>query len=340
MVREEVRTSRPQGASLTEMIWGHAVSQALYVTAKLSIVDQLRDAPKSSHELANAVGAHEPSLRRLLRALTTIDILREDAAGRFSATAVGERLGSDHPQSERAMAILMGSPMVWQSWGDLHASIMSGTPAFDQVFGESFFAYLGHAPQDGAIFNTAMTRGSGNDVPNILAAYDFSRYTRIVDVGGGEGALLRSILERYPHMTGIVCDLPSVVAAAHELRSSPVADRCEFVGMDMFQSVPAGGDVYILKSILHDWNDEQVLKLLQNCREAIAEHGKLLHIGTVLKPSNQADFGKWLDLTMLVLLPGRERTASELQTLYATAGFQLTRVIPTDGPTIVEGSPV
>ncbi len=238
------------------------------------------------------------------------------------------------------MAILMGSSFVWRPWSHLHASVMTGRPAFDLVFGEPFFEYLDHAPEDGAIFNAAMTSGSSNDVPAILTACDFSGCTKIVDVGGGHGALLRGILEQYPHLTGVLCDLPSVLAAAYELRYLSVADRCEFVGTDMFQAVPAGGDAYILKSILHDWNDAQALKLLQNCRQAITDHGKLLHIGTVLKPSNEPDFGKWLDLTMLVLLRGRERTEEEFQELYAAAGFQLTRVIETDGPTIVEGVPV
>ncbi len=337
MEPEEPRASQPQGASLSEMIWGLAMSQALYVTAKLAIIDQLQDSALSSHELAHAVGAYEPSLRRLLHALTTIDILREDENGRFTATALGEQLHADHPQSRRAMAILMGSSFVWQSWSHLHASVMTGRPAFDLVFGEPFFEYLAHAPQDGAIFNAAMTSGSHNDVPAILAAYDFSGCTTIVDVGGGHGALLRGILEHYPHLTGILCDLPAVVAAADELRKSSVANRCEFVGTDMFESVPANGDAYILKSILHDWNDAQVLHLLRNCRRAIRDHGKLVHIGTVLKPSNEPDFGKWLDLTMLVLLPGRERTEAEFRELYAAAGFHLTQVIETDGPIIVEG---
>ncbi len=337
---EEPHVPNPPGASLTDMIWGLAISQALYVAARLAIVDHLQDGPKTAHEIAAAIGAHELSLQRLLRVLTTIDILTEDASGRFTATALGEQLRSDHPQSKRAMAILMGSPFVWQPWSHLHESIMTGTPAFDHVFGQPFFEYLERTPQDGAVFNTAMTSGSSNDVPAILAAYDFSGCAKIVDVGGGEGALLRGILEQYPHLTGVLCDLPSVVAAAHELRQSSVADRCEFVGTDMFQSVPAGGDVYILKSILHDWNDAQALKLLQNCRQAITDHGKLLHIGTVLKPSNEADFGKWLDLTMLVLLPGRERTAAAFRELYAAAGFDLTLVIEMEGPTIVEGTAV
>lgn len=340
MELEEPRTSQPQEPALAHMIWGLAISQALYVAAKLAIVDHLQDGSRTAQDIADTVGAHEPSLRRLLRALTTVNILTEDEHGRFSATALGEQLRSNHPQSERAMAILMGSPFVWQPWGRLYDAIKTGTPAFDHVFGESFFEYLERTPQDGAVFNVAMTRGSSNHVPAILAAYDFADCTKIVDVGGGHGALLRGILEQYPHLTGVLCDLPSVVAAAYELQNSSVADRCEFAGTDMFQSVPAGGDVYILKSILHDWNDAQALQLLRNCRRAIRHDGKLLHIGTVLKPSNEPDFGKWLDLTMLVLLPGRERTEAEFRELYAAAGFHLTRVIATDGPTIVEGVPM
>ena len=337
MVSDEARPN-PQ-PSIRDLLWGFAISQAVYVAAKLAVFDFLGDGPKTSGELADSVGAHEPSLRRLLRALTSVQLLREDN-GRFAATPLGEQLRSDHPESWRAFALSVGWPVNWQPWGELEKTILTGKPAFDQVHGVPFFEYFGQNSEDGAVFNAAMTSLSSVDLRAILAVYDFSEFGIIVDVGGGNGALLRGILERYSQAQGILCDLPSVVANAYQIRNASVESRCQLVGIDMFQSVPAGGDVYILKQILHDWNDNEAVQILRNCRQAISAHGKLLHIGEVLKPPNEPDFAKWLDLNMLVQLTGRERTEMEFRELFAMAGFKLTRVIPTAGPTIVEGIPV
>jgi hypothetical protein len=337
MLLENGSAHRPPRFNIGEMIWGMAMSQAVYVTAKLGIIDALCEGPKTARVIAHAVRAHEPSLRRLLQMLTTIDILNEEADGTFRPTATGELLASGHARSSRAMAILMASPFVWQAWGRLEEAVMTGKPAFDQHFGESFFEFLDGRPEEAMIFHAAMTGSSSGDSTSVLEAYDFSGCRRIVDVGGGKGALLQAILNRYPRASGVLCDLPAVAAAAQAQMDLAVAHRCEFVGADMFQEVPAGGDVYILRNILHDWNDAQVLQLLQNCRRAMAADGKLLHIGLVLGPPNAPDFGRLLDLTMLALLPGRERSEAELQALYAAAGFRLNRVIPLSGSTIVEG---
>jgi hypothetical protein len=337
MMHEEVK-SNPQ-PSIRDLLWGFAISQAVYVAANLAIFDFLGNGPKTSGELANSVAAHEPSLRRLLRALTSVNLLVEDN-GQFAATPMGEQLRSDHPESWRPFALFLGMPIHWRAWGELETAIMTGKPVFDQVHGLPFFDYFEQRPDEAAVFNAAMTSGSSNELPAILVAYDFSEFTRIVDVGGGHGLLLRGILEGYPQARCVLCDLPSVVANAYQIRNTAVETRCEFVGVDMFQSVPSGGDVYILKSILHDWNDDEAVQILRNCRQAISDQGKLLHIGEVLKPSNEPDFAKWLDLTMLINLTGRERTEAEFRELYDAAGFRLSRVIPTGGPTIVEGIPV
>ncbi|MFL5800500.1 MAG: methyltransferase [Roseiflexaceae bacterium] len=321
-------------------MWGFTVSQAVYVTAKLGIVDVLRDGPQTAGEIAATVGAHEPSLRRLLQALTTVDILVDDRHERFVATPTGELLRSAHPQSVRAFAISMGGPLAWRPWVQLCAAIQTGTPAFDHVYGESFFDYLGHQPEEAAVFDAAMTNLSSADLPAILQAYDFTGLTKIVDVGGGQGALLRGILERYPHATGVLFELLSVVADAHDLKASAVAARCTFVGGDMFRFIPTGGDAYILRSILHDWSDAEALQILRNCRQAIADHGKLLVVELLLTPPNAPDFAKWLDLNMLVLLTGRERSEAEFRELYAAAGFRLTRIIPLGGRAIIEGVPI
>lgn len=337
MLPEEAKRN-PQ-PFIRDLLWGFAKSQAVYVAAKLAVFDFLADGPKTSDELTDLVGAHEPSLRRLLRALTSVHLLIEDN-GRFAATPLGDQLRSDHPESWRPFALSIGWSVNWRPWGELEKSILTGKPAFDQVHGIPFFEYFGQHPDDGAVFNAAMTSLSSVDLRAILAAYDFAEFGIVVDVGGGNGALLRGILERYPQVQGVLCDLPSVVANAYQIRNTAVESRCKLVSVDMFQSIPAGGDVYILKQILHDWNDDEVIQILRNCRQAISAHGKLLHIGEVLKPSNEPDFGKWLDLNMLIQLTGRERTKTEFRELYAVAGFKLTRVIPTEGPTIVEGVPV
>ena len=340
MMPEGELAPSPIGATIGELIWGMAISQALYITAKLALIDLLCESPKSAEAIAQAIGAHEPSVQRLLQMLTTVNILTEEADGSFRPTSLGEQLASGHARSSRAMAILMGSPFVWQAWGRLEEAVMTGRPAFDQHFGESFFEYLDRRPAEASIFHAAMTGSSTGAIPDLLEAYDFTGCTRIVDVAGGHGALLQAILERYPQATGVLCDLPAVVEEARALKGSAVAQRCEFVGADMFQAVPAGGDVYILRNILHDWNDAQVIQLLQNCRRAIAADGRLLHIGLVLGPPNAPDFVRLLDLTMLALLPGRERTETEFRALFADAGFGLNRVIQLSGSTVIEGVPV
>lgn len=338
-VEPQVATVPVDGGLLNQMIWGFTVSQGLYVAARLGVVDVLRDGPKSSGEIASAVGANERALHRLLRALTAVDILVEDGGGRFAATPRGRLLASDHPQSVRAVAVCMASPAVWRPWGHLYESIVTGKPAFDHVYGESFFEFLSHNPEPAGVFNAAMTSISSGDLPAILQAYDFSGFQKIVDVGGGEGILLRGILEHYPRATGVLFDLPPVVAEARDQCDSTFDGRYELAGGDMFESVPAGGDCYILKSILHDWSDAEAIQILRNCRRVIASDGKLLVVELIIAPSNQPDFAKWLDLNMLVLLTGRERTEAEFAELYAAAGFRLTRVISTGGRALIEGIP-
>lgn len=334
---EETNNTPSSAELLNKMLAGYRDTQVLYVAAKLAIFDLLRDAPKTSHDLANFTQTHEPSLRRLLGYLTSINILREDIQGQFSATEVGEFLQSDHPQSLYPWALLLGAPLGWKPWGELYETIKTGEPAFDRVFGEPFFQYLGHNPEDAAIFNAAMTQTSSESLSEITEVCDFSGFTKIVDVGGGHGGLLRGILERYPHIKGVLFDQPSVVAEANEIRGSAVEDRCELVGGDMFQSVPMGGDAYIMKTIIHDWSDAKAIEILRNCKEAMIEHGKIIIVDRVLKPNNQPDPGKSADLLMLVILNGRERTEKDFQDLYEAAGLKLIRTIPTKGQSIMEG---
>jgi hypothetical protein len=329
----------PPGAQVIQLLWGFMVSQAVHVAAKLAVFDVLRDGPKTAGEVAAACRAQAPAVHRVLRFLTTVDVLREDDDGRFSATALGDTLRSDHPQSMRPLA-LMYAELFWDAWGKLYETVKTGRPGFQCAHGEAMFDYLQQRPAAAAIFNAGMTSASGLDVPLLLAAYDFSAFRTIVDVGGGHGALLRAILERAPNSVGVLCDRPEVLAGATELTKSAVAQRCTLVGIDMFESVPAGGDAYVLKRILHDWSDDESVVILRNCRRAIAADGKVLVMDAVVKPPNQPDPAKWMDLNMLALLTGRERTETEFGELFAKAGFRLTRIVPTTRVSIVEGVPV
>lgn len=304
------------------MLWGHTLAQAVYIVAKLGIADKLQDGPKTAAELAQAVGADPVNLSRVLRALTAFALFTEDEQGRFAPTARGELFASHHPLTRRPMALLQLAPFLWPVWGNMLEAVVTGRPAFDAVYGQPFFAYLAANPDDGALFNAAMTGGAAS-TEAIVQAFDWSRFRKVVDIGGGHGGLLRTLLSAYPHLTGVLADQPHVVDGADTLRESDVADRCEFVGIDMFEAVPPGGDCYVLKEILHDWDDGQSLKILRHCRRAMAAGATVLHIGTVLLPSNYADPGKLVDLTMMTMLTGRERTEADFRELYAGAGFDL-----------------
>jgi len=326
---------------LNHLIYGLMTSQAIYVAANLKIADLIGDVPKTTEELARATKAHAPSMWRLLRMLTSVGIFEEDENGRFQQTRLSALLRSDHPRSARALAVLCGSHFFWRPWGELQGAVLEGRSAFEQMFGASLFDYYASHPDDAAIANAGFNSASSIDAPTVVAAYDFSRFERIVDVGGGHGGLLHAILTANPKLRGVLADQPAVVAGATVLRTGLVAGRCEIQGVDFFVSVPEGADAYIMKWIIHDWNDEDSLRILRNCRNAIRSDGVLLIVDSVLKPPNEPDPGKLMDLNMLVMAPtGRERTESEFRDLLSNAGFSLTRFIPTAGAlSIAESRP-
>jgi SAM-dependent methyltransferase len=208
------------------------------------------------------------------------------------------------------------------------------------VYGTPFFDYLSNHPDDARIFNQSMSAGTSMRVAPLVEAYDFSRFRSIVDVGGGQGVLLAAILAANPNLRGVLQDSPSVVAGAEALRTERVASRVEIVGGDFFDRVPEGADAYVLKGVIHDWGDEDALKILRNCRRAISPEGRLLVIERILQPPNQPDPGRFMDLMMLVMVKGRERGESDFRTLLGDAGFSLDRVIPTAGPAIIESRPI
>jgi hypothetical protein len=320
------------------MVRGFMLTQAVHVGAKLALFDIMAEEPRTAEEIALAVRADARALARLLRFLTAVGLLREDEGHRFSSTALGKVLESSHPQSARPLAIMYGEAFFWRPWGELYEAVKAGTSSFERLYGETFFQHLASHPVPSAIFNAAMTSASRFDVPAILAAYDFSSLRRIVDVAGGQGALLRGILQQYPAIHGVLCDLPAVVSDLLALELTDV-HRLSVVAGDMFEGVPLGADAYILKRVLHDWEDAKALQLLRNVRRAIVATGKLLVIDAVVRPSNEPDPAKWMDLNMLAVFPGRERTEEEFRSLYDKAGFRLTRIVPAMALSVIEGIP-
>jgi hypothetical protein len=321
-----------------EFIWpGIIAAQAIYAAAKLGIADLLASGPKTIAELALDSGAHPPTLERLLRALVTLEMFEPTADGRFRNTPLSETLRSDHPQSQRDGALFLPAPFLWRPLGELYESVRTGEPAFQRIFGQSFFEYLGAHAADAAVFNTAMTQGVSWTAPALLAAYDFSRFKQLVDVGGGEGALLRDILTATPGLQGILFDQPAVVAGAAVVLTGDIAARCRVVGGNFFDSVPEGADAYLLKGVVHDWPDTDAARILRNTRRAMHRDATLLLIENIVDSATRP--AGFLDLLMLVI-GGRERTEADFRSLVAAAGFSLTRIIPTGASSLIECHPV
>jgi SAM-dependent methyltransferase len=328
---------------LRHLSTGFWLSQAIAVVAELGIADHLRHGPKSCTELAPAVGAQAEALYRLLRATASVGVLAEDAQGRFALTPVATLLLADGPQSWRAAAMISGQAWAWQAWGALAYSVKTGQPAFEHVFGVDFDTYLGQHGEAAGIFQGFMRVATAEEARAVAPVYDFSGLRRIVDVGGGHGALLAAILKANPHLRGVLFDAPHVVAGAQStLDAEGVTARCEVVGGNFFEGLPAGADAYILKWILVSWDDQQSVCILQNCRRALSPDGKLLVVERIIPPGNEPFFGKLADLNLLVMYRGRHRTEDEYRALFAQAGFELAHIIPTRSPTefsIIEGMP-
>ncbi len=308
----------------------------------LGIADRLRDGPRSVDELAEATGTHAPTLYRLLRALASVGIFAEDADGRFSMTLPAEYLRTDAPGSLSAWATFIGRPYTWSTWAHLLDSVKTDEPAFPKLHGATSWEYRAARPEEGAIFDAAMTGLSSLAAEAVVQGFDFSQIGVLVDVGGGHGELLAAILKANPTLRGILFDQPHVVAGARALlEQAGVADRCEVVGGSFFEAVPEGADAYLLKSVIHDWDDAAAAEILGKCRAAMPETGRLLLVERLVGPPNEPDPAKFSDLNMLVELGGRERTAEEFEKLYAEAGFELTDVIETGSPyRVIEGTPV
>jgi hypothetical protein len=312
---------------MRRMITGYRVSQAIHVAATLRLSDLLSAEPQTVADLAAATKCDEGTLHRLLRALASVGVYRELTDGRYASTPLGDQLRSGDDVNCWALAATVGRPHSWQAWSALLQSVQSGENAFASVHGVTIWEYNNAHPEDGAIFDANMTSMSRQAAGPIAEAYDFGAFTTLVDVAGGRGALLAEILSRHLALRGILFDQPRVVANATWLTAMGVEERCEAVGGDMFVDVPPGGDAYMMKAILHDWEDPEALAILRNCGRAMAGSGTLLIIERLLDDAGPViTFG---DLNMLVGPGGRERTQAEYQRLLATAGFQLTRVVRT-----------
>jgi hypothetical protein len=320
----------PPGAQLIQLTSGGYVAQAISVAARLGIPDALGGAPSSSADLARAVGAHGPTLYRLLRALADYGIVAETERDRFLLTPMGSLLRSDVSGSMRGWAIMVGMPFHRAAWTGLYESVRTGEPAFARVHGVDLFGYLAGDPDDAAVFDAAMESVSSNFLVSVLDAYDVTPFPTIVDVGGGTGTLLAAALGASPRSRGILFDTPEVLRRAPTvLDAAGVADRCDLVPGDFFRSVPANGDLYVLSNIVHDWDDDAAVRILRRCREAMNADSRLLLVELVLPDDLAPSPAKLFDLEMLALTPnGRHRTGDEYRALAEKADLQVTTVAP------------
>jgi SAM-dependent methyltransferase len=331
----------PQEAILN-LALGYLASRGLHVVTELGIADLLKDGPKSIAELAHATGAHQHSLYRLLRMLAGHGVFAEEPLGQFHLTPMAAVLqvgviGSVH-DAVRMVGDLAGDGSWWTAVGRLRQSVMTGEPGFTSVHGTGFFDYLAQHPEAGTWFDRGLANFAAAENTAIVNCYDFGQFRRVVDVGGGQGGFLAEVLKAFPSVTGVLCDRPQVVQEPAYLTAAGLMNRCEVVGGDFFHFVPAGGDVYVLKRILHDWGDERSVQILRKCREAMGDKARLVVVDAVVPPGNAPHPSKIMDMLMMVLVEGQERTEQEFRELYQQAGLKLTQVIPTASVlSLVEG---
>lgn len=317
--------------AVLQSITSYRISQSIYVAAKLGIADLLKDGAKSSEELAKITDSHAPSLYRVLRALASVGIFAEDSNGRFKLTPLACCLQTDTANSMRASAIIRSEDVYRKPWGHLLHTVKTGETAFQHVYNMGLFDYLAQNPETAELFDGAMTNYSITIQDALLAAYDFSSIRKLVDIGGGQGSLIAAILTKYPAMQGIIFDQASVLERAKPLLETlGVANRCQLIAGNFFSSVPDGADTYIMKNIIHDWDDERAITILKNCYQAMPKNAKLLLLEAVIFAGNEPSVAKLLDLEMLVLTGGQERTEAQHKALFQAAGLQLTKIVPTN----------
>jgi hypothetical protein len=331
---ETVQISRPEAHAaqhLMQMASGFIFTAALYPTAKLKIADLLVDGPLPVTDLAQKTGSNADALYRVLRLLASAGIFAESAGKVYALTPMSDCLRADAPGSMRDMVLWMGNRFHFKVWSELSYSIETGKPAVEHVYGKPAFEAIFGDPEIAYDFNMAMTCFSRQIAPALLEAYDFSGIGTLIDVAGGHGAILCEVLSRYPGMKGILFDMPNVIEeAACHLCALKMDHRCETVTGDFFEQIPAGADAYYMQHIIHDWADEPALKILANCRRALEgrKDGRLIIVDAVVPETSEPHFSKLLDLEMLLMPGGRERTEREWRELFANAGFEITRIVP------------
>ena len=335
------REAPPAHVQILQILNGAHVAGAVSCLAQIGIPDLIETGPKSAEELASQIGADPQALYRLMRATASVGVLSEGPDGKFSQTPMSTVLRSDATPSLRAFAIMGGREWHGRGWSHLEYCVRTGKQALEQIYGAPIFEYLKQNPAEGQIFNDAMTQISMIDSPAVADAYNFDGIRSIVDVAGGHGLLLATILKRNTNMKGTLYEMPHVLEGARNGPLKPVMERCTFASGDMFSSVPAGADAYIMKHIIHDWPDDRCVQILKACRKSVNPGGKLLVVDNVIHPGNDFSPGKFLDLQMLIFPSGCERTEKQFRALLAAADWQLSRIIPTAAAeSIVEAVPV
>ncbi|MFD9903120.1 methyltransferase [Streptomyces sp. NPDC059063] len=318
--------------AITQLVFGSLAAQTLRAAVRLRVVELIGDKQWTAADLAAELSAAPQPTTRLLRALTSLGMLREHAPGTFSVTPTGALLDPGHPSSVTSLVRMFTEPAMLRAWEHLDDSVRTGDVAFDAIFGTDFFGHLKQHPDLSAEFNTAMSQGTRRTAAALPGAVDFARFTTVMDVGGGDGTLLSAVLRAHPGLTGIVYDSAEGLAQGPEtLRRHGLEERCSLVAGDFFASVPEGADLYMMKSIVHDWSDEQVVTILRHCRAALPSDGRVLIIEPVLPEvvdPRSAGFSYLSDLNMLVNVGGRERTRADFETVCRAAGLSVVSVTP------------
>ncbi|WP_327355116.1 methyltransferase [Streptomyces sp. NBC_01304] len=325
-----------------EIVTNAWISRAVYAGTALGLPAHLADGPRTTAELAELTSSDPRALGRLLRALTGVGLFRTDERGRHVLTDVGQALRSDVPGSLASLVQMELGEAHHDTWGQILHSVQTGEAAFAKAVGCDIWAFFEGDPVMNAHLGQAMSGLTAMVADTVIEAYDFGPYEKIVDVGGGEGAFLSAVLAAHPRARGVVFDLPHVVpAGAPHIADAGLSERCELVGGSFFEKVPEGGDLYTMKWVLHDWDDASCVRILQSCRQVMSDDARLLIVDTVVPEGDEFSPSKIIDLNMMVLSGGQERTAEEFRALLAEAGFRLTRIVPTRSPSsVIEAEPV
>jgi hypothetical protein len=337
-LKEAAHRDHPPVEVMLLMISGYWLSRVIYAAARLGLPDLLKDGPKSVNALAEQTSTVPSALYRLLRALASFGIFHEDEDGDFHTTPLASVLESDRAFSLHSFAVSVLGEDHYQAWGELIHSLETGRPGFELALGVDVWRYYSTHPEAGRLFSESMADLTGLIAPGILASYDFSSASTVVDIGGGQGELLSCILAAHPGVKGILCDLAHATEGARSrLAGLQLLSRCDILSGDFFEEVPGGGDIYLMKFVIHDWNDESAVKILTTCRKAMKPGAKLLLIESVVPGRNEFGLSKLVDLNMMVVTGGRERTLEEYRGLLEQAGLVFGRAIETEaGISIIE----